>query len=247
MAETAQQEPGPVARFVGVFTSPSATFASIARRPRKDWLLPAGLILVLALAGALLIPPKIDADAEADRMISKLEEQREIPADQEEAIRERYASGVKGAGRFFGLLGALLPLVVVPGLYHGIAAAFGKQTTYGRVLTAYGFVQAVQVVKGLLLLGVASAKETIAIREIPTLVKSSVGAFLPESTPAALRSIAASIDVFEIWALALGVIALTKVTRFKTGGAAVVVVGLWVLYVLLGAAFATVGAAFGGG
>ena len=55
----------------------------------------------------------------------------------ETQVRKQYEMGTRGPFRFIGVFFVLLPLFLVPLIYHGVAAAFGKHTTYGRVLTAY--------------------------------------------------------------------------------------------------------------
>ena len=245
-------EMGPVARFFGVFTSPGKTFASIARFPGKDWLLPAGLFVVVSLLATVVVAPQLDVDAAVERSVQKMEERMpDMGADQraqmETQFRTQYAMGTRGPFRFIGVVFVMIPLVLVPLIYHGIAAAFGKQTTYSQVLTGYAFVQAVQIVKSLLFLANASTKKSIQFHEMTSVVKSNVAAFLdPDTTQAFVRSVAANIDVFEIWALILGTLALSRVTRFKIGGAAMVVGGLWIIYVLVTSGLAAVGAMFGG-
>jgi hypothetical protein len=244
---------GPLARFIGVFTSPGKTFASIARFPGRDWLLPMGLFLALSLLATVVVTPKLDVEGAVNRFLQNMEERSpDMGADQraqlEQQVRKQYEMGTKGPFRFIGVLFVLIPMLLVPLIYHGIAAAFGKQTTYSRVLTAYAFVQSVQIVKSLLFMVIASTKKSIQFDEMTTVVKSNLAAFLdPETTPAFLRAVAANVDVFEIWALVLGTMALSRVTKFKTGGAAALVGGLWIVYVLVTAGFSALGAAFGGG
>jgi hypothetical protein len=245
-------EMGPLARLIGVFTAPAKTFASIARWPGKDWLLPAGLLLAISLLATVLVTPKMDVDAAVQRTMTKIEERQDMPAEQrqqtEQMVRKQFEMGTHGPLRFLGVLFIVVPILLVPLIYHGVAAAFGKQTSYGRVLTAYAFVQGVQIVKSLAFLGVASTKSSLQINEVGTLVKSNVGAFLdPDTTPAFLRAVATNLDVFEIWALVLGTMAISRVTKFKTGGAALLVGGVWLVYVLVASGFAALGAAFGGG
>ena len=236
-------EMGPLARLFGVFTAPGKTFASIARFPGNDWLLPLALLLLFLPYGGLLYltlaSPKVDVEARVQQMAQTMSERLDLPEDKvketEEKLLEQTQASITGNGRYFGLLAIPLFILIVPLIYHGLAAAFGKKTTYKRVLTAYTYVQSVHVVKGLVLLLVVMGKTRIPLEEIeiPTLLKSNLGAFLPTTVPAFVRMGATFVDVFEIWALILGVIALSRVTKFKTQGAAAVVVSLWVFGLLL--------------
>ncbi|HEX5042576.1 MAG TPA: YIP1 family protein [Candidatus Polarisedimenticolaceae bacterium] len=243
---------GPLARLLGVFTAPGKTFASIARFPGRDWLLPAGLLLIVSLVGAVVVAPKIDVDAAVEHFLQKMDERMpdmgaEQRAEMERRVRQQYEAGTHGPWRFIGVFFVTVPLFLVPLIYHGVAAAFGKQTTYGRVLTAYAFVQGVQIVKSLLFIAVASTKSSIHLDSMTTVVKSNLAAFLdPETTSAFVRSVASNLDVFEIWALVLGILALSRVTKFKPAGAAAVVAGLWAIYVICAGGMTALSAAFGG-
>jgi Yip1 domain len=245
-------EMGPLARLFGVFTAPGKTFASIARFPGRDWLLPAGLLLAVSLVATVVVTPKIDVDAAVEHMLQKMDERMpDMSAEQrsqmEAQVRKQYEMGTRGPFRFIGVFFVLLPLFLVPLIYHGVAAAFGKQTTYGRVLTAYAFVQGVQIVKSLTFIAIASGKRSIHLDSMTTVVKSNLAAFLDlETTSAFLRSLASNLDVFEIWALVLGVIALSRVTKFKPAGAFAVVGGLWLIYVICAGGMTALSAMFGG-
>lgn len=246
--------PGPemsaFARLLNVFVAPTRAFESIARRPGKDWLLPAALLVAVALVFCAWILPKVDVDRAADKQLEAMESwtanmPEEAKADMEKSTRDGMEEGYRGSRRFLGVLFPLVPLFVVPLFYHWLAAAFGGKTRYVAVLTGYAYVQMVQVLKSLLLIAVAYPRDTLQLDGLPRLLKSNVAAFLdPESTPRFLLALAASLDVFEIWALFLGCLALWKVTRLSRGVAAGIVIGLWALWVLITSGFAAMG--FGG-
>jgi len=106
----------------------------------------------------------------------------------------------------------------------------------------------VQLLKGLLLVGVALGRPSVDPEEIPHLVRSNVGAFVGrEDVGPVLQALLSQLDLFDVWALGLSVLALSRVTRFGRAGAAGVVVGVWALYVLCVTALSAVGSAFGGG
>ncbi|HYN42502.1 MAG TPA: hypothetical protein VE129_12035, partial [Thermoanaerobaculia bacterium] len=71
-------------------------------------------------------------------------------------------------------------------------------------------------------------------------LKSNVGAFLPSDAPVFLSSVAGSVDLFSLAALALLVVGMKKLPEMPPGGAVAVPVVLWSLYVLGKAAIAAV-------
>lgn len=259
MAETpmaggaAPPEMGTGARLANVFFAPAKAFESIARKPGWDWLVPVALMIALALVSAFVVAPKFDVDAAVKQQMDKLESRLGSRATEEQkqeiadGIRRRMESMTHGGGRFITPLFILVPLFLVPAIYHGLAAMWGTKTAYLKVLAGYAWVQMVQVVKWVLAILLSLPKERIDLTEANRLVRSSVGAFLdPQSTHAALLAVANSVDLFELWAVALGSIALARTTRFTPKGAAATVIGLWLVWVLIQAFLALLGAAFGG-
>lgn len=244
-------EMGTIQRAIGVFFSPAKTFESIGRSPGWDWLVPVAITLALVLTAAFTINPKLDTDAAVKQMMKKMEENPNISAEQrsklEERMRGQYESVKSGNGRFAGIAFVLIVFLLVPGLYHGVAAAFGAKTRYVTVLAGYVWAQLPQLLKGLIGFAVAMPRASIDLKEAETLVKSSVGAFMdPQTSNAALRALCTQIDLFEIWGLVLGSIMLSRCTRLSKNTATVTVVSLWLLWTLIKVGGAALGAAFGG-
>jgi hypothetical protein len=136
---------------------------------------------------------------------------------------------------------------LVPLIYHGAAAAWGKSGRYPAVLSAYAHAQVPTLIRGALTVAIAYPRDKLDPEGMARLLKSNVGAFLdPESTPKALLALLTNLDIFDLWAVALAAIALPRVTRLSQGAATAVVVGLWLVYVLIVTGLAALGAAFGG-
>lgn len=165
----------------------------------------------------------------------------------EEAVRNTMTKTTQGPYRFIGAFFVLVPLFLVPLFWHGIAAAWGKATSYLSVVAGYAYVQMVQVLKGILMLAVAAPRKTIGILEVESLLKSNLGAFMnPETASRPLLTLASSVDIFELWAIALGVIALSRITRLTPKAATITVVGLWIVWILVKVIGALIVSAFGG-
>lgn len=248
----AAPETGPFARLIGTFTSPAKTFESIAAKPGWDWVVPLVLIIAMSLVAATVVGPKLDVDAMVSKQMDAVEKRAPQMSDAdkektENAIRKQMQFFTSGAGKFIGAGFIIVAVFFVPAVYHGIAAAFGVKRTYMGVVAGYTYVQLVQFVKGILFLPIAMSRKTIDAEEINRLIKSNLGAFLdPESTGKVVMTLASNVDVFEIAALALGSIALSKTTKFSPRGAAYTVLGVWLVYLLFQVAGAAIGAAFGG-
>jgi len=248
----ATSEMGAVSRLVNVYFSPAKTFESVGRKRGWDWLVPVVILLAMSILGALIVSPKLDVDDAVRQQMQRMEKMRPGMTDGDRAkIEEASRKGMKamtsGPWRFVATTLVPIMLFFVPLLYHGVALAWGKATSYLTVVAAYAYVQMVQVVKGVLLLAVAAPRKTIGIMEVSSLLKSNLGAFMnPETASRPLVTLASNVDIFEIWAIVVGAIALSRVTRLSTKGAALTVLGLWALWVCVQLAGALIGAAFGG-
>src|SRR5262245_10218665 len=66
-------EPGALARVVGVFFSPEKTFASIARKPGWDWLVPVVLLMVASFIAQSVMLPKMDVDEAVKQQMKMVE------------------------------------------------------------------------------------------------------------------------------------------------------------------------------
>jgi len=233
-------EMGAVARVINVFFSPGKTFESIARKP--GFFLPILLLLVVTVGGGFLVVPKLDGGKIVDMQIDRMEEQGRTIGDEERETMEKVIGVTTRLQPVIGAVFLVIMVLVVPSIYHGIATAAGKATSWKAVFGAYSHVQMVQLIKGLLMLFVMLPRKSIDPTRIQGLLKSNVGAFLdPETTNRVAMAFLSQIDVFEIWAVILGTIALTKVTRFKTGAAVAIVGGLWLLWVVVTSLLAMLG------
>jgi hypothetical protein len=247
-----EPEMGTVGRLVNVLLSPGRAFESIGRKPGWDWIVPVILLLAAGIAASSVIGPRIDVDGAVKEQVQRIERMQPQMSEQdrekvERATRKNMETWTRGWGRFVSPGFFLIPLFLVPLFYHGIAAAWGKKTTYMTVVAGYSWVQVVQILKSVLFTIVAIPKQDVSLKAINGLLKSNLGAFLdPETTSMTLMTLATNVDVFEIWAVILGSIALAKTTRLSLKAAATTVVGfrlLWLAVQLIGALIA---GAFGG-
>ena len=242
---TAPGEPepaiSPFAALSGTFTSPANTFAGLVRRP--TWWLP----LLLWLAGiavvVLVSTPKIDME----RTFREMFEARAAKTGQamsDQQIREMVARSdrtpAKAAG--WALPTSAVMFLLVTLLLWGGARASGSEARFAQVAAVWSHANLPNVV-GLLvaipiLASLPEASETQF--SIQKALKSNVGAFLPADAPVFLSSVASSIDIFSLAALALLVVGMKKLPEMPSGAGVAVPVVLWALYVLGKAAIAAV-------
>jgi len=260
MAETTGGAPsgpelGTLARLTGVFFSPAKTFESIARKPGWDWLVPVVLVMAAFFVSQSATVTKIDVDDAVKTQMKFVDKMAgaNLDAKKREEIVEQTRLGMEKqkspVRRGLNTLFIFIPVLIVPLIYHGIAAAFGTKTKYLTVVAGYAYTQIIQVIPQLLTAVVAWPQETLNASDVQfaRVLKSNLGAFLDfDTTSKAVLAVASSLDVFDIWAFIVGSIALSKTTRFSPKGARYTVGGVWLLYILLKVVFGGLYSAFTG-
>jgi hypothetical protein len=231
----------PFAALAGTFTSPAATFAGLVRRP--TWWLP--VLLWLAGIGVVVLvsTPKIDME----RTFREMFEARAAKTGQslsDEQIREMVARSDRSpakAAAFALPTSAVLFLLVALVLWGG-ARASGSEATFGQTASVWAHANLPNVVGLLVALPILASLPDASETQfsIQRALKSNVGAFLSPDAPAFLSSVASSVDVFSLAALALLVVGMKKLPEMPPGAAVAVPVVLWAVYVLGKAAMAAV-------
>ncbi len=235
-------ELGTLARLTGVFFSPAKTFESIARKPGWDWLVPVVLLMAAIFVSQSATVTKIDVDDAVKTQMKFVDKMAggNLPEESRAEIVEKTREGIEKQKspirRGLNTLLIFIPVLIVPLIYHGIAAAFGAKTKYLTVVAGYAYTQVIQVIPQLLTAVVAWPAEKLDASDVQfvRVLKSNLGAFLDfDTTSKAVLAIASSIDVFDIWLFFIGSIALSKTTRFSPTAARYVVGGVWLAYILL--------------
>ena len=239
-------EPGPLGRVIGVFSSPAKTFESIARKPGWDWLVPVVLLMIGSFIAQSVMLPKMDVDDAVKTQMKFIDKMSKgsIPeekrAEIETKTREGMEAGKRPFRRVLNTLFILIPILLVPAIYHGLAAAFNAKTTYLKVLSGYSYTWSIYIVPILLSALVAMPRASLDATEIQfqRVLKSNVAAFLDfDSTSKVLLAVLSSVDIFDIWGFFVGSIALSKTTKFSASAAKYVVGGVWLAYILLKVCF----------
>jgi hypothetical protein len=235
-------EPGALARVVGVIFSPEKTFASIARKPGWDWLVPCLLVMAAFFASQSATITKVDVDDAVKtqmKFVDKMAKGNLTPEKRAEIVeqtRQGFEKQKSPVRRALNTLFLFIPVLIVPLIYHGLAAAFGAKTRYLTVVAGYAYTQVIQIFPQLLTALVALPQEKFDASDVQfaRVLKSNVGAFLDfDTTSKVILAVTSSIDIFDIWAFFVGSIALSKTTRFSPKAARYVVGGVWLAYILL--------------
>jgi hypothetical protein len=192
---------GLLARIVGVFTSPRATYAGVAARPRVLGAL-VTVVLIIAAATFAFLSTNVGRNAALDQQLTYMEAFGVHPTpEQLEQIERRTAYSA-----YFGVASQIVFIPVVMAIIAGIAlavfnAGLGGDATFTQayaILAHSGFLIALQT---LFVLPLNYARESMSSG-------TNLGVFLPMLDESSFFShLLGSIDLFRIWwivSLAIG-------------------------------------------
>jgi hypothetical protein len=222
----------PFSRMVGVLMSPNQTYAEIVRKP--DWVVPALVLLVVSIVVVILMVPRIDfestyRDAFASQGMGEQQQQQALKFAMAFGKATMYASPILSIGW----------LAVAAALYFLGVRMFGGQGTYLQAfsVTLYGWMP--RVLKALITIPVFLSKHSIRMQEINTVVRSNLGFLVDVKEHPMLFTLASSLDAFTIWSLvvtAIGLAAMSKLSKAKTLAVVFVLWGIGILLAVGGAA-----------
>ena len=125
-------------------------------------------------------------------------------------------------------------MAVLAGIYLVSIRTTGGEsdfrTTFSTTLHAYWPPSFVGSVLGIALL---SRVGRLPQQELQQVVKSNLGAFLSADAPRWQHALAGSLDIFNLWTIALLVIGFSITARISRGRAVVAVLVPWVAYILI--------------
>lgn len=231
----AQEAPAPInhlARLVGVFFSPKATFEDIAQRP--SWMVPLIVMTVLGITVAVVMNQKVDWRDVASKRIEESPRAANLSAEQKEQQIEMGAKVSPAFAYAFGAMGPALAVVIVAAVmllaYNVIGGANAKfDVALGIVSHAFF----VSILSTLLFIVILYLKAPGTI-DLENPVATNVAAFLPESVPKALQSLGKSLDIFAIWILVLISVGFAAVNPKRLAGKALAIaVSVWAVWVAI--------------
>lgn len=232
---------GAVEAIVGTFTKPSDTFGRLVARP--TWWLPFVLVALGTVLSFLIVTPKIDLDRTIRESIEKrLEKSGRTMAP--EAIQRQVEASRKMTPVFLAVgIAVVVAFFFVAGLVlWGGARAMGSDARYGQILAIWGHSGLPNLVGILVSIPIFLQVPDASLTQdgAQYVLKSNLGAFLDESTPGALRSLASSADIFSIAVLCLLVLGFRRLPGLSKGAATWTPIVLWCLAVALKVAWKAV-------
>ncbi|MFI5173571.1 MAG: Yip1 family protein [Terriglobia bacterium] len=222
-----QPEPtkSPLERIIGVFISPKATFEDINRKP--DWIVPAVLILLVALAITYVFLSHADMLELIKAQIEK--SGRPVPPD------EALQSGLKVSMIFSYVVVVVvvpLSLVVVSGVLYAIFSfMMGAETTFKKMFAMNAYASMPSLLKSIIAIPILFVKQPTEFGNPADIVQSNLSILIDPSNKA-LYALGKSIDLFVLWyliVLAIGVVGVSKNLTLKKSLTTIIII--WAIVV----------------
>jgi len=226
-------------RIIGIFFSPSATFAEIARRP--SWVVPVILSTVVTLAAFAVMNQKVDWREVSAKKIEESPRAANLSAEQKQ---QQIEMGAKVTPYILYASGLVIPILFVVIVGAVMLGAFnllgGANANFSTAMAIVAHANLVLILSSILFVIILFLKPPGTL-DIDNPVATNVAAFMSGETPKWLLALGKSIDIFTFWILVLiGIgFAATNPRKLKVGGAIGIAFAVWAAYVVcrVGVAF----------
>ena len=236
---------GLVGRMIRVFYAPSETFAAVGQRQTwADWVVPLLLVVIVGLAAAYAIRPIV-----IEFTTEQMEQQMVNNPDMSDEERERIAS-MKGtietvqsvmvfvAPPFALALGLLIKGALLLGLTN---AALGGEIRFIQTLAIAAYSGLIEIIRAAATVPLILSNKTLQIH-------TGLGLLLPEEMlQTFLGRYLAGIEIFTFWQVCLASIGIAIIADIPARKAFIGVLVLWLVWLVIQAAFGGLGAMFSPG
>lgn len=228
-------------RVINLFFTPSKTFEALIAKP--DWVTPLILFFLMFIATSILLKEVIQKE-QAVATKESIMKNPQIPDSQKEQTAEQAISMMKkfwAVGIGVGFI-VVLAMFLLAGLFLHIGGTkvFKGEGTYLQALSIFGYSGLIDVLAGIIKVPLMMANGTMR-------VDTGLGMLVAEGgTRTPLYALLSKFDIFTFWQLAVLIIGLSMLYKFTKEKTSALVIGLWLIWVLIGAGLTAIGVNLGG-
>jgi hypothetical protein len=228
-------------RVIDTFVAPTRTFTDLRRS--SNWLVPAVLLVISAIAMVWVADMKIGFQKIVDNQLVMQPKQAEALDKLTPEDRAKKMETIVKVNRiisYFSPVIVLIFLIIVAAVLLGtFNFGLGAELTFNQCIAVTMFTSLPGIIKALLAIVVILLGATGNFTFQNPIASNLSG--LVDPTSHFLYTLLLSIDVFTIWTLALAGIAFSCLTKVSRATCLAVVFGWWLVFILstsaLGAAF----------
>ena len=225
--EAPQAEMSVVGRILRVFYAPSETFEAVSeQRSAADWLVPIIVVALVVFVGTYLIIPT---------QVAEMTQQ--MPAEQ----REGAQTAIKVSSLIAAPVMIFVMLFISAAFFLLVGKLLGGLLGYGQCLAIAAYASLIAIPQYAVSIPLALAKETAD-------VQMGLGMFLSEEARKSFGgALLSSIDPFLVWMVVIAGLGLSVVGQVERSRAYAGVAAITLVYLAVGAFFATIGTTFSPG
>ncbi len=230
------------ARVVDTFIAPSKTFSDINRSAK--WWLPFLIIVIVSYAFVFAVDKKVGFEKVTENSVKlqpkRAEQLDQLPPDQREKQMEmgakitRYISYGTPVITFIFL--ALTALI----LWGSYSFGAGAQVTFGKSMAIVTYANLVGCLKYLLAVVALYAGADADTFNMQNPAATNLGFLIDPMQHKVLYALGSSLDIMNLWIIALVALGFTYVCKVKKGTSFAIVFGWWALLTLVGVGMAAI-------
>lgn len=227
-------------KFVGILSSPGEVYDNVAKNPEKqnsNWGIPLAITIVMAIAFTFTVftQPAIQDqmhDAQVKAMQKKVADGSMTQEQMDKAMEMNPAKPGSPMFLIFGSVGAVIVLFIMLFAYSGAYWLGGKlifkfTAPFNKVLEVYGLSLIIGIIGTLVTIVLVVAMGSIYAQPSLALAVSN---FDPANK---VHKLLNAINIFDLWAMYIVGIGLSKIWSTSLGKSLAVVGGVWVIWTAL--------------
>jgi hypothetical protein len=228
-----EPKPNAFQRIVGAVIAPTATFASIARRP--DFLVILVLYIVLGFASAMLMMQHVDFESGIrEQMASSNKNMKEEDLDRVVRFSSAFAKGAMYASPVLGVA----IYAIIAGVLLLAFRAMGGEGTFLQAFSTTLYAWVPMLIKSVLAVVILMTRGSVDLQQLNNLVMSNLSFLVDMKEQPVVYALLTSLDLFTIWTLALMIIGFSYVAKVTRTRSAAIILSIWgvVVFAKLGMA-----------
>ncbi len=212
-------------RFINVFFAPEKMATSIVENPtRNGVILPLLLLIIASVISMQVLKPVLH-----DVGVKKIQTDQRFSDEQRAQMLERVeAQSTSNIQLIFGVLTPIVGALLVGSLFYFVGTFIGGgETSWLILFLTAAYVECINIVASLLKVPLIVAKNSVEVQTSLALLFKEV------DYHNVLFKLAAQVDIFRLWKIAVWVIAFQVIFKFSRNKSLALVVSIFVVWSII--------------